>query len=215
MAKTLTLLFDFASANCWFAYRALPGLLARTGGTLDIAPVLLGGIFKATGNQSPVAAFAHIKGKLDYERLEMDRFSARHGLTRFRMNPHFPVNTLVLMRGFLAAREAGQGEAYIEAGLQGLWEEGLDLADPGVLTARLERAGLDGAALLARAQAPEIKAALAQATERAVARGVFGLPTFFVGDEMFFGKERLGQVEEELGRNEEKLGQVEEELSRL
>ena len=102
------------------------------------------------------------------------------------------------MRGLLAARAAGEGDAYLEAGLQGLWEEGLDLADRDVLTARLDRAGLDGAALLARAQTPEIKAALAEATERAVARGVFGLPTFFVGDEMFFGKERLAQIEEEL-----------------
>ena len=148
MPKTLTFLFDFASANAWFAYRALPPLLQRTGAGLDIAPVLLGGIFKATGNQSPVSAFAHIKGKLDYDRLEMDRFIARHGLTQFRMNPHFPVNTLMLMRGFLAAREAGQGEAYLEAGLQGLWEEGLNLADPAVLAARLDRAGLDGAALV-------------------------------------------------------------------
>lgn len=207
MTKTLTFLFDFASANAWFAYRALPPLLQRTGARLDIQPVLLGGIFKATGNQSPVSAFAHVKGKLDYERLEMARFAARHGLTRFRMNPHFPVNTLLLMRGFLAAREAGQGEAYLEAGLQGLWEEGLDLADPAVLGPRLERAGLDAAALIARAQAPEIKAALALATEAAVARGVFGLPTFFVGDEMFFGKERLAQIEEE-------LTQIEDELSR-
>jgi 2-hydroxychromene-2-carboxylate isomerase len=200
MPKTLTFLFDFASANCWFAYRALPPLLKRTGAPLDIVPVLLGGIFKATGNQSPVAAFAHIKGKLEYEQLEIRRFIVRHGLTGFRMNPHFPVNTLMLMRGFLAAREAGQGEAYLEAGLQGLWEEGLNLADAATLAARLDRAGLDGAALLARAQAPEIKTALAEATDKAVARGVFGLPTFFVGDEMFFGKERLGQVEEELTR---------------
>jgi 2-hydroxychromene-2-carboxylate isomerase len=200
MPKTLTLLFDFASPNVWFAYRALPPLLQRTGARLDIAPVLLGGIFKATGNQSPLSAFAHVKGKLDYEQREMDRFIARHGLTQFRMNPHFPVNTLAPMRGLIAAREAGQGEAYVEAGLRGLWEEGLNLADPAVLAARLDRAGLDGAALVARAQAPEIKAGLAEATEKAVARGVFGLPTFFVGDEMFFGKERLGQVEEELSR---------------
>jgi 2-hydroxychromene-2-carboxylate isomerase len=220
MRKTLTFLFDFASANCWFAYRALPGLIQRTGARLDIEPVLLGGIFKATGNQSPVAAFAHVKGKLDYERLEMARFSARHGLTGFRMNPHFPVNTLMLMRGWLAAREAGQGEVYLEAGLQGLWEQGLNLADPAILATRLDHAGLDGAALLARAQAPEIKAALAQATEKAVARGVFGLPSFFVGDEMFFGKERLGQVEQELAQQElaqQELAQQElapEELSR-
>ena len=198
MAKTLELLFDFASPNCWFAYRALGPILARTGAALSIEPALLGGIFKATGNQAPFTAFGHVKGKLEYERLEIRRFIARHGLTQFRMNPHFPVNTLTLMRGFVAARARGQGDAYLEAGLKGLWEEGLDLADPAVLSSRLSQAGLDGAALVAAAQAPEVKAELARATEAAVARGVFGLPTFFVGEEMFFGKERLGQVEDEL-----------------
>jgi 2-hydroxychromene-2-carboxylate isomerase len=200
MAKTLELLFDFASANAYLAYRALPSLLARTGTTLQITPVLLGGLFKATGNQSPFQAFAGVKGKLDYERLEIARFIARHGLTRFRMNPHFPVNTLLLMRGFVAARAAGQGEAYLEAGLAGLWEEGLNLADPAVLAGRLDSAGLNGAGLLEKAQAAEIKAALADETARAVERGVFGLPTFFVGGEMFFGKERLAQIEDELAR---------------
>lgn len=200
MAKSLEFLFDFASPNCWLAYRALGPLLVRTGASLHIEPVLLGGLFKATGNRSPIQAFAEVKGKLAYERLEMARFIAGHGLTRFRMNPHFPVNTLALMRGLVAARTEGRGEAYIEAGLQGLWEEGLDLADPAVLGARLDRAGLDGAALIEKGQSPEIKAALAQATAKAVERGVFGLPTFFVGQEMFFGKERLGQIEEELSR---------------
>src|SRR3954466_8312759 len=125
MAKTLEFLFDFGSPNCWLAYRALPPLLARTGARLEIAPVLLGGIFKATGNQSPITAFAAVKGKLAYDNLETRRFIDRHELTRFRMNPHFPVNTLLLMRGLVAARVSGQGEAYLEAGLQGLWEEGL------------------------------------------------------------------------------------------
>jgi 2-hydroxychromene-2-carboxylate isomerase len=198
MPKTLEFLFDFASPNCWLAYRALPPILARTGARLEIEPVLLGGVFKATNNQSPITAFAPVKGKLAYEQLEMDRFIARHGLTQFRMNPHFPVNTLMLVRGLVAAQAAGRGEAYLEAGLRGLWEEGLNLADPAVLAARLDRAGLDGAALIERGQTPEIKAALVEATNRAVARGVFGLPTFFVGEEMFFGKERLGQIEEEL-----------------
>ena len=201
MAKTLEFLFDFASPNCWLAYRALPPLLSRAGARLQLEPVLLGGIFKATNNQSPISAFAGVKGKIAYENLEMRRFIARHGLTQFRMNPHFPVNTLMLMRGLVAARAAGLGDAYLEAGLQGLWEEGLNLADAGVLQARLDRAGLDGAALLASAQSPPVKAALAEATERAVARGVFGLPTFFVDGEMFFGKDRLGQVEEELSRS--------------
>ena len=110
MAKTLVFLFDFASLNCWLAYRALPRMLARSGAELVIEPVLLGGIFKATDNQSPIAAFAHVKGKLDYENLEIRRFVARHGLAQFRMNPHFPVNTLMLMRGFLAARAGGWGK---------------------------------------------------------------------------------------------------------
>ena len=198
MGKTLELLFDFASPNCWLGLRALPPLLARTGAGLVVEPVLLGGIFKATGNQSPMAAFAQVKGKLAYEDLEIRRFIARHGLTQFRMNTHFPVNTLLLMRGLVAARAAGQGDAYLEAGLKGLWEEGLALADPAVLQARLDRAGLDGAALLAAAQSPDVKAALAASTERAVARGAFGLPTFFIGDEMYFGKERLPQIEQDL-----------------
>ena len=198
MAKRLDFLFDFASPNCWLSFRALPPVLARTGARLEIEPALLEGIFKATGNQSPMSAFAEVKGKLAYENLEMRRFIARHGLTQFRMNPHFPVNTLLLMRGFVAARATEQGAAYLEAGLQGLWEEGLALGDPAVLQARLDRAGLDGAALIAAAQTPEVKAALAEATERAVARGAFGLPTFFIGEEMYFGKERLSQIEQDL-----------------
>ena len=198
MAKRLEFLFDFASPNCWLAYRALPAVLARTGARLEIEPVLLGGLFKATGNQSPMTAFAAVTGKLAYENLEMRRFIAHHALTRFRMNPHFPVNTLSLMRGLVAARLSGQGDAYLEAGLKGMWEEGLALGDPAVLQARLDSAGLDGAGLLAAAQTPEVKAALAEATERAVARGAFGLPTFFIGQEMYFGKERLAQVEQDL-----------------
>jgi len=198
MTKSLEFIFDFGSPNCWFAYRALPPILARTGARLEIVPALLGGIFKATNNQAPFVAFAQVKGKVDYERLEIRRFIEKHGLTQFRMNPHFPVNTLALMRGFVAAREAGKGDLYLEAGLKGLWEEGLNLGDVAVLTARLTQAGLDGAALLERAQAPEVKAELAKTTDSAVARGVFGLPSFFVGKEMYFGKERLGQIEEEL-----------------
>ena len=128
--------------------------------------------------------------------LEIRRFIARHRLDRFRLNPHFPVNTLMLMRGLIAAREAGSGAAYLEMGLKGLWEEGLKLDDPDVLKRRIDAAGLDAASLLAAAQSEPVKQKLADNTAAAVARGVFGVPTFFVGDEMFFGKERLGQVEE-------------------
>jgi 2-hydroxychromene-2-carboxylate isomerase len=199
MSKTLELLFDFASPNVYFAYRALPAILARTGAPLVITPCLLGGLFKLTGNRAPFESFKEVKGKIDYERLEIRRFLVKHGLTKFKMNPHFPVNTLALMRGLVAAEAEGVAADYIEAGLQGLWEEGLAMADPAVLGARLASAGLPVEKLMAAAQTPEVKQRLAELTQSAADRGAFGLPTFFVGKDMFFGKERLGQVEEALG----------------
>ena len=196
MSATIEFIFDFGSPNAYLAYRALPPILERTGARLAISPCLLGGIFKATGNQAPGVVFAGVKGKLDYETLEMRRFIARHAIDKFRLNPHFPVNTLMLMRGLVAAREAGEEAAYLEMGLQGLWEEGLKLDDREVLARRIDEAGLNSASLLAAAQTDRVKLKLADNTAAAVARGVFGIPTFFVGSEMFFGKERLGQVEE-------------------
>src|SRR6516165_8716389 len=136
MSATIEFIFDFGSPNAYLAYRALPPVLERTGARLAINPCLLGGIFKATGNQAPSIAFAAIKGKVEYEMLEFRRFIAKHRLLKFHMNPHFPVNTLMLMRGFVAAREAGQEAAYLEMGLAGLWEEGLKLDDPDVLKRR-------------------------------------------------------------------------------
>jgi len=198
MAGRLEFIFDFASLNGYLAYRALPPILARAGAALEITPCLLGGLFKLTGNQAPMVAFAGVKGKLDYDRLEISRFVAKHGLTKYRMNPHFPVNTLLLMRGLVAARLRGEEAAYLEIGLQGLWEEGLKLDDRDVLARRIAEAGLDAARLLEDAQRPDVKQSLAASTEAAARRGAFGIPTFFVGDEMFFGKERLAQVEEEL-----------------
>ena len=196
MSATIDFIFDFASPNAYLAYRTLPAILERTGARLMINPCLLGGIFKATGNVAPAVAYAPIKGKLEYEMLEVRRFVAKHRLDKFHFNPHFPVNTLMLMRGFLAAREAGVEAGYIEMGLEGLWEEGLKLDDPQVLARRIDSAGLDSASLLAAAQTDRVKLNLADNTAAAVARGVFGVPTFFVGDDMFFGKDRLGQVEE-------------------
>ena len=194
--REIELLFDFGSPNVYLAYRALPPILERTGARLAITPVLLGGVFKATNNRSPIEAFAPVKGKVDYEMLEMRRFIARHGVTKFRLNPNFPVNTLRLMRAFIAAQEAGVGDAFLEMGLRGMWEDGLKLDDPVVLGEAIGAAGLDAQALLAAAQSDPVKKKLADNTAAAVERGVFGLPAFFVGKEMFFGKERLGQVEE-------------------
>jgi 2-hydroxychromene-2-carboxylate isomerase len=199
LTKRLEFLFDFASLNAYLAYRALPPILERTGAELVIEPVLLGGLFKATGNQAPFAAFKGVKGKIEYEKLEIKRFVRKHGLTNYRMNPHFPVNTLLLMRGLLVARLHGEEAAYLEMGLRGLWEEGLKLDDPEVLAARIDAAGIPAKRLLEEAQTPSIKLSLSESTARAADRGAFGVPTFFVGPEMFFGKDRLAQVEEELG----------------
>lgn len=192
-------IFDFASPNAYLAHQALKAVSARTGVKVALNPCLLGGLFKATGNQAPMNAFGAVKGKLAYERLEFDRFIAKHGLTRFLMNPHFPVNSLLAMRGLIAAGLDGVAGRYVEAVLAGFWEDGVKMDDPEALRRVLDGAGLDGAGLIAATQRPEVKAELASNTEAAVARGVFGIPTFFVGPEMFFGKERLGQVEEALG----------------
>jgi 2-hydroxychromene-2-carboxylate isomerase len=200
MTKRLEFIFDFGSPNAYLAYRALPPILARTGAELVITPCLLGGLFKLTDNRPPLVAFAGVKGKVEYEKLEIKRFIAKHGLTKFRMNPHFPVNTLMLMRGLVAARLRGDEAAYLEVGLQGLWEEGLKLDDKEVLARRTAEAGLDATRLLEDAQLPEVKQSLVETTDAVARRGAFGIPTFFVGEEMFFGKERLAQVEEELAK---------------
>jgi 2-hydroxychromene-2-carboxylate isomerase len=200
MSKTIDFIFDFGSPNAYLAWKLLPDIAARQGAQVRLVPCLLGGIFKLTGNQAPMTAFGGIKGKMDYEMLETRRFIAAHGLTAFHFNPHFPVNTLLLMRGMVAAQRAGIGPAYLDAMLRGMWEQGLKLDDPAVFVATADAAGLDGAALLAATADPEVKAELAANTDAAVARGVFGIPSFFVEDEMFFGKERLGQVEAELAR---------------
>jgi 2-hydroxychromene-2-carboxylate isomerase len=200
MTKRLEFIFDFGSPNAYLAYRALPPIVARTGAELVITPCLLGGLFKLTDNRPPLVAFAGVKGKVEYEKLEIKRFIAKHGLTKFRMNPHFPVNTLMLMRGLVAARLRGEEAAYLEMGLEGLWEEGLKLDDKEVLARRTAEAGLDATGLLEDAQLPQVKQSLAETTDIVARRGAFGIPTFFVGEEMFFGKERLAQVEEELAK---------------
>ena len=197
MPATIDFIFDFGSPNAYLSHRVLPGIAERTGARINLIPCLLGGIFKATGNQSPMTAFGEVKGKLAYERLEMMRFIKKHRLDKFAMNPNFPVNTLMLMRGAVAAEMDGTLDAYVESGLKHMWEDGLKMDDPDVYADAMTKAGLDGAALLARTQDPTVKAKLAENTAAAVERGAFGIPTFFVGGEMFFGKDRLGQVEEE------------------
>ena len=201
MPATIDFIFDFASPNAYLVQKPLAEIAARTGATVNLIPCLLGGIFKSTNNQAPMMAFGNVKGKLDYDRIEMQRFIAKHGLTAFRMNPNFPVNTVILQRGALAAEREGKLDAYVEAGLKAMWEDGLKMDDPDVFARAMTDAGFDVAALLDAAQDPAIKQKLIENTTAAVERGAFGIPTFYVGEEMFFGKERLSQVEEEVAKH--------------
>jgi 2-hydroxychromene-2-carboxylate isomerase len=189
-------IFDFGSPNAYLVLKVLPQIASWHSAEIRLIPCLLGGIFKLTGNQAPLFAFAGIKGKLEYDRLEMQRFADRNELHAFRMNPHFPINTLTLMRGMVAAQHLGVADKYIDTVLGGMWEDGDKMDDPDVLVAKLNEGGMDSGKLLELAKSAEIKAELVANTEAVVGRGAFGVPTFFVGDEMFFGKERIGQIEE-------------------
>ncbi|MGH6957170.1 MAG: 2-hydroxychromene-2-carboxylate isomerase [Caulobacteraceae bacterium] len=196
--KEVIFYFDFGSPNAYLAHRVIPAIERRSGARFLYRPALLGGIFKATGNQSPAQAFAGVPSKLAYERKETQRFVRRHAIDDFAMNPHFPVNTLLIMRGAVAARREGVFEAYVEAVFRAMWAEGLKMDDAAVAEAAMERAGLPAARLMALTADPEVKAELLKTTEEAVARGVFGSPSFLVGNELFFGKDRLRDVEEEI-----------------
>lgn len=198
MSKTVDFIFDFASPNAYLVHKIVPQIEARTGATFHYIPCLLGGIFKATGNQAPMIAFGDIKNKPEYDMIEMQRFIERHALTGFKMNPHFPVISLMLVRGALVAERDGYLMKYIDAMVDAMWEQGLKLDDPEVLHKAYADAGFDADKIMTDMSDDDIKAKLMENTNAAVARGAFGIPTFFVGDEIFFGKERLGQVEEML-----------------
>jgi 2-hydroxychromene-2-carboxylate isomerase len=194
MTKTIEFLFDFGGPNSYLAHRVLPELTARTGAEVIYTPILLGGLFKITNNQAPMIRYAETPAKRNYEMLEFDRFVNAHDIP-FRMSPHFPINSLLLMRGSVAARHLGCFMPYVEAVMTAMWQDGANTGDPAVVAELLDKAGLDSAALLAKAEDPDVKAELVANTEKAAERGAFGVPTFFVGEEMFWGKERLAQVE--------------------
>ncbi|MFZ5738886.1 MAG: 2-hydroxychromene-2-carboxylate isomerase [Pseudomonadota bacterium] len=192
-------LFDFGSPNAFLAHEAIPSIERRIGVKFDYVPVLLGGIFKATNNKSPAETLAGIKNKREFHALETERFLKRYAVKPYLWNPHFPVNTLNLMRAAVAAQLDGVFEQYVEAAFHHMWVEPKKMDDLDVAAAALSSSGLDGRKLLTRAQEPEVKAKLIANTEDAVQRGAFGSPTFFVGTEMFFGKEQLRDVEEMYG----------------
>jgi 2-hydroxychromene-2-carboxylate isomerase len=189
-------LFDFGSPNAFLSHEAIPAIEKRTGVTFEYVPVLLGGIFKATNNKSPAETLAGVKNKREFHALETERFVKRFAVKPYIMNPFFPVNTLNLMRAAVAAQLEGVFEKYVEAAFHHMWADPKKMDDPEVAAKALTASGLDAAKLLARSQEPEVKAKLIENTQAAVERGAFGSPTFFVGKEMFFGKEQLREVEE-------------------
>ena len=189
-------LFDFGSPNAFLSHEAIPAIEKRTNVKFEYVPILLGGIFKATNNKSPAETLAGIKNKREFHALETERFLKRFGVKPYVWNPFFPVNTLNLMRAAVAAQFEGVFEKYVEAAFHHMWVEPKKMDDPEVAAKALASSGLDAAKLLARSQDADVKARLIENTQYAVERGAFGSPTFFVGKEMFFGKEQLREVEE-------------------
>jgi len=189
-------MFDFGSPNAFLSHEAIPAIEARTGVKFEYVPILLGGIFKATNNKSPAETLAGIKNKREFHALETERFVRRFKVKPYIWNPFFPVNTLNLMRAAVAAQLEGVFEKYVDAAFHHMWIEPKKMDDPEVAVKALTASGLDGAKLLTRSQEADVKAKLIENTQNAVERGAFGSPTFFVGSEMFFGKEQLREVEE-------------------
>ena len=189
-------LFDVGSPNAFLSHEAIPAIEKRTGAKFEYVPVLLGGIFKATNNKSPAETLAGVKNKREFHALETERFLKRFAVKPYTWNPFFPVNTLNLMRAAVAAQFEGVFEKYVEAAFHHMWAKPKKMDDPDIAAKALTASGLDAAKLFARAQEPDVKARLIENTQSAVERGAFGSPTFFVGKEIFFGKEQLREVEE-------------------
>lgn len=196
MTKTIEFHFDFGSPNAYLAHKVVPEIERRTGVKFAYVPVLLGGIFKATNNVSPVIANQGVRNKNEYQFLEIERFIKKYNLAKFKFNPHFPMNSLQFMRGAVAAEMDGTLPKYVDAMMRAMWEDKKKMDDPDIFTATLAASNMDGAHILARAQDGEVKARLIANTEDSVNRGAFGVPTFFVDGEFYFGKDRLRDVEE-------------------
>ena len=190
--------FDFGSPNAYLAEIALPAIEQRAGVKFEYVPVLLGGVYKATGNLSPAESLRGIKNKPEYNAIVTQRFLCRHNITKFKVNPFFPVNTLALMRGAVAAQFEGMFEPYFRAAYHHMWVEPKKMDDPAVFREAFIASGIDIDRLIARSQQDDVKKKLIENTNNAVARGTFGSPTLFVGDEIYFGKDSLRDVEEEI-----------------
>ena len=192
--------FDFGSPNAYLAHLAIPGVEARTGLRFKYVPVLLGGVFKATNNVSPAVSLQGIRNKPEYQRLETERFLRQYDVPAYVPNPHFPVNTLTIMRGAIVAEREGFFERYVDEVYRHMWAREKKMDDPDVIAEALAESGLPVNTLLDGVQDPSVKQQLIANTESAVERGVFGSPSFFVGEELYFGKDKLRDAEEEILR---------------
>ncbi len=192
--------FDFGSPNAYLSHVVIPEIERRTGVRFEYFPVLLGGIFKLTGNASPVQTLRDVRNKSEYQRLETERFVKAHGIENFAANPFFPVNTLPLMRGAVFARGQDYYDSYIQEVFRHMWAEPREMDDVEVVREALSWSGLPADEILAATQDPQVKSGLIDNTQRSVDMGSFGSPTFFVDDEIYFGKDRLRDVEEAIGR---------------
>ena len=188
--------FDFGSPNAYLSHLVIPEIEKRTRVKFEYVPVLLGGVFKLTNNRSPAQSLVGIRNKPEYERLEMARFIKRHAITRFQSNPFFPVNTLTMMRGAIAAKTLGVFELYVDEMFRNMWGNPKKMDDPNIFRSALDEAGLPTAKILELIETKPVKDQLLENTNRSVERGTFGSPTFYVGNEIFFGKDRLRDVEE-------------------
>ena len=195
MSKSVDFWFDFGSPAAYLAWTQLPKLAADTGATVVFKPMLLGGVFQATGNHSPVTIPA--KGKYTFK--DFARFAKRYGVP-LTHNPHFPINTLTLMRAAvgLQMRNDPRFGDYMSAMFQAIWVDAKNMNDPATVGTVLNAAGFDAAALLALASDAAVKDQLKAVTQTAVDLGIFGAPTFFVGEHMFWGQDRLDFVHEAL-----------------
>ena len=185
-APTVEFYFDYGSPTAYLAYTQLPAICARNGAQLEYKPILLGAVFKATGNQTPVA----IKAKGQWMMADMERFARHYGVP-YKMNPHFIINSLPLMRGAVWAQRENCFDSYNRAIQQAMWVDGIDLGNSDEVARVLSAAGLDAGAMAVAIQSDAIKNGLVQATNEAVGRGVFGAPTMFVNGAMHFGQDRL------------------------
>jgi len=196
--STLQFHFDFASPNAYLAHLAIPQIEAKTGVKFEYVPILLGGVFKATNNAPPMVSLQGIKNKPEYMQIETKRFLKQYDLAPYNHNAHFPVNTLKIMRGVIVAQQNGYFEKYIDAIYASMWRDGKNMADLDIIESVFKAAGLPAEEILEGMQDPAIKQRLISNTEESVSKGTFGIPTFFLNDEIYFGKDHLKDLVDEL-----------------